>query len=289
MKKTLRITTILSALLLVIPGCVSKRNSFPHTSYEIVNNYRLKPKVYKTKNFTIFTLQRLYDPKKPLRIYIEGDGRAYIDKYTPSFNPTPVSEFLLDIISHDNSPNIVYIARPCQYIDSKNCQEKYWTSARFSPEVIESMNEVVNKFSNYQLELIGYSGGAMIINHLDAKNIKNIRTIAGNLDIKEFTKIHQISNLNESDVDYNKLADIPQIHFIGKQDKTIPPDIFYSYKKHFLKRDCLKAVGVKYATHYSGWDSQWHNLLQIKLPMCKFSLKASSVALNSKPSQNKTF
>ena len=91
---------ILSVLTLIITGCVSRNNASFTSTYEVVNNYHLKQKVYQTKKFAIFTLQRISDPKKPLRIYIEGDGRAYIDKYTPSFNPTPVSEFLLDIISN---------------------------------------------------------------------------------------------------------------------------------------------------------------------------------------------
>lgn len=258
---------------LIITGCVSKcNNSYKNTC--IKTNSNLGKKVYHTKNFSIFTLQKISDPNKPLRVYIEGDGHAYIDKYTPSFDPTPSSDFLLELVDEDEYENIIYIARPCQYIDSKQCKETYWTDQRFSQKTIDSIQEVVNHFSKYQLELIGYSGGATIVNHLNNDNIINIRTIAGNLDLKEFTKIHQISELMEPKVDYERLAKIPQIHFIGKADTIVPVNIFNSYKKLLSNSDCLKLVKVKGAGHQSGWDNHWANLLLIP-PQCNTILAKS--------------
>ncbi len=252
----------------LITSCASKcNNSYKNTC--IKTNLDLGKKVYNTKNFPIFTLQKITNPKKPIRIYIEGDGHAYIDKYTPSFDPTP-SDFLLELVDEDNSENIVYIARPCQYIDSKSCQATYWTDQRFSEKTISSIQEVINNFSEYELELVGYSGGATIVNHLNSDKIKNIRTIAGNLDLKEFAKIHKISELSEPKVDYDRLAKIPQIHFIGKQDTIVPAGIFNAYKKHLSNSNCSRLVKVKGAGHQSGWDANWENFLLIP-PQCNIN------------------
>lgn len=224
-------------------------------------------KIYHTKNFNIFTLEKISDPKKTLRIYIEGDGRAYVNKYQPSLDPTPTSNFLINLMAQDSSPNLVYIARPCQFVESKNCEEKYWTGERFSPETISAIDEVVSEFANREIEVVGYSGGAMMALQLRQKNIKNIRTIAGNLDLETFTAIQKISPPKIPEIDYKKLAKIPQIHFIGSEDKIISIANFEAYHMKFRNKNCVKLKVVEGAAHHDNWEKKWAELLQVQ-PSC---------------------
>ncbi|WP_252970921.1 hypothetical protein [Aliarcobacter cryaerophilus] len=44
----------------------------------------------------------------------------------------------------DNSSCKIYIARPCQYINSNLCEDKYWTSHRFNQKIINAYEEALN-------------------------------------------------------------------------------------------------------------------------------------------------
>lgn len=224
-------------------------------------------KTYYQKTFNIFTLEKISDAAKPLHIYIEGDGFAYVNKFRPSIDPTPRSTFLLDLIAKDNAANIVYIARPCQYVDSAICEEKYWTQDRFSTIAIKAISSVVDRYKNYEINLIGYSGGAMIALHLPQKNIKTIRTIAGNLDAEEFVKLHKISPLKTPKIDYERLSKIPQIHFIGSRDEIIPLQIFAAYHKKLPSKNCVKIKVTPNATHNENWQQMWQYNLRSE-PKC---------------------
>jgi len=224
-------------------------------------------KTYYQKTFNIFTLEKISDAAKPLHIYIEGDGFAYVNKFRPSIDPTPRSTFLLDLIARDNAANIVYIARPCQYVDSAICEEKYWTLDRFSALAIRAISSVVDRYKNYEIELFAYSGGAIIALHLPQKNIKNIRTIAGNLDLEEFVKLHDISSLQTPKINYERLAKIPQTHFIGSRDKIIPLQIFNAYTKKLPSKNCVKIKVVPNASHNENWQQMWNYNLQSE-PKC---------------------
>lgn len=253
-------------------SCAENRNKITGKTEKILATKNMSVKIYQTKNFAVFTAQKITDPKKNLRIYLEGDGKAYINEYMPSLDPTPGSYFFINLIAQDDYPNLIYIARPCQYIESKNCQEKYWTDARFSKEIIASIKEILQELSSYKLELIGYSGGAAIANYLaeQNKNIINIRTIAGNLDHEHFCRIHQVPDLAGSLApmrDFAKLGKIPQIHFVGKKDKVIPPIIAEKFLQKFSRKNCIKIVEVEGATHSKGWQEKWAELLKIE-PTC---------------------
>jgi hypothetical protein len=237
---------------LLLSACATKNQLQKVT--ELGQQKNFKTKIYHTKNFDIFTLQKISNSKNNLRIYIEGDGFAYIDKSTPSVDPTPNSHFLLNLALADKSKNILYIARPCQFVMNKNCEEKYWTSDRFSKEIIDAVQVVINNFLKQNYEFIGYSGGAGIINHLNHKRTKKIVTIAGNLDLEEFTRIHKISKLVEEKIDYEKLSKIPQLHFVGMKDKVVPLEVFLAYEKKLPKKNFVELRMIEGADHEEGWD-----------------------------------
>jgi hypothetical protein len=269
------------ALMTLLNGCVAGYTKIANKTSQIGSQVGLNPQIYQTKNFKIFTLQKITDPKKNLRIYFEGDGKAFISRNVISPNPTPTSYFTVNLITQDPFPNIIYIARPCQFVEDKKCYqnqpEKYWTDQRFSREVLDSIDEVVEKFSKFRLEIVAYSGGATVAKYIAAKNqtkyhnVASFRTLAGNVDNQKFAEIHQIKKL-ESLADNKEillqLQNIPQIHFIGNDDEVTPDLLASSYLEKLPKKSCTKIIRVSEVTHSSGWQANWKQLLRIK-PLCQ--------------------
>lgn len=71
-------------------------------------------------------LLRVYYPEKTdfastLTIYIEGDGLAWINRSSPSADPTPTDPIALKLALAQPEGNAVYLARPCQYAGAVNC------------------------------------------------------------------------------------------------------------------------------------------------------------------------
>jgi hypothetical protein len=264
----------LTAILIITLNCSCTYKTTQHITNKaiaIAFESGLMPKIYKTKNFSIFTLKKITDPKKNLRVYIESDGKAFVTKRSPSLNPTPTSYFLINLIGEDDSSNILYVARPCQYQVSNQgfCStNKYWTTNRFAPEVIQNMNEILANFSDYKIEIIGYSGGGQIAKHLTLlnKNIINLRTIAGNIDQEEFAKIHNVPQLNDdwSEADLSRISKVAQIHFVGDDDEVVPIIIAQKYLQKLTNKNCSKITQVKKVSHLEGWKVRWKELLEEK-------------------------
>ena len=80
--------------------------------------------VYKeieTRDFTIATWQKVTNPAAPYKIYIEGDGYAFNAHGRATQDPTPRGTLVREPAFGDNSPNMIYLARPCQYIKNGIC------------------------------------------------------------------------------------------------------------------------------------------------------------------------
>ncbi|MBQ8869832.1 MAG: hypothetical protein IJ019_00465 [Alphaproteobacteria bacterium] len=73
-----------------------------------------------TDTFTLYSYQKITNTQSLVKLYIEGDGHAFNFHGQPSADPTPKSDFLKNIAFKDTNPNVVYLARPCQYILDKN-------------------------------------------------------------------------------------------------------------------------------------------------------------------------
>ena len=67
-------------------------------------------------------------------------------------------------MNEDKNSCKVYLARPCQFTSSFSCENKYWTSHRFSEEIIKSYEESLDYLKNKveakneekRVELISY-------------------------------------------------------------------------------------------------------------------------------------
>ncbi|HAX90698.1 MAG TPA: alpha/beta hydrolase, partial [Rhodospirillaceae bacterium] len=69
-------------------------------------------RLIRTSSFVLTTYAKITHPNQPARIYIEGDGLAWVTPDEPSLNPTPPDAFTLRLTLLDPSPNVIYIARP---------------------------------------------------------------------------------------------------------------------------------------------------------------------------------
>ncbi|MBL8637910.1 MAG: alpha/beta hydrolase [Alphaproteobacteria bacterium] len=219
---------------------------------------------------------KLTSPHTSVNVYIEGDGLAWLSKSEPSGNPTPKNPVALTLAAQDPSPNVVYLARPCQYTPfdrlGNHCQTLDWTSHRFSSATVDSYQQVLDQIKeevgSNGFNLIGYSGGGNIAGLLASRrqDILSLRTVAGNVDNNAFTKFHGVSSMPESlnmaDV-VEQIATIPQIHFVGEKDPIIPKSLAEGLKQKAPLQNCIQIQVVKDNTHMDGWEENWSRLLNI--------------------------
>lgn len=181
---------------------------------------------FHTTKYDVATWQKISDNTAPIRIYIEGDGHAFDAMGHPTQNPTPRGDTVRQMAMRDASPNIVYLARPCQYIMSDICTVSDWTLGRFSPDVISAMSDAIHRIAGTRpVILIGYSGGAILSGLIIAQNTDlNIRqwiTVAGVLNHSDWTDYFGDTPLYDS-VDLNTLPHVTQCHFVAETDVVVP-------------------------------------------------------------------
>lgn len=177
-------------------------------------------------NFEIATLQKTTNQSDPIHIYLEGDGHAFDGRGVPTRDPTPRGTFLRELATSDASANVVYMARPCQYIMSPACDVSDWTDGRFSPQVIESAATAIKQIAGTRpIILVGYSGGALlsglVIEKYPELNVKKWITIAGVLNHSDWTDFFGDSPLTHS-INMNVLPRVHQLHYAAENDKTVP-------------------------------------------------------------------
>ena len=221
----------------------------------------------RTSIFTLRTYQKLTDKNGAVKIYIEGDGHAFDGHGRPTDNPTPRSDFVRRLAFDDPSPNVIYLARPCQYVKDEECDPTDWTGARFSNRAADSAADAILQIAgNRPVILIGFSGGAQIAGLVSVRspelNVKKIITIAGNLDHAEWTRMKKFPPLNESlDLNWYKeeFKKIPQIHFVGEKDIVIPADLTMKFID-----DRSRIITVPNAEHGKGFDEIYYFIWEEK-------------------------
>ena len=262
-------------LLILLVNCSQSSPDQRKQNIEQLNSNKFSQNTYSTEFFNIYSLEKIINANK-LTIYIEGDGLSWVDRFTPSKDPTPANPFAFKMALIDKNENIIYLARPCQYEWSNNCSKDIWTISQYSSSVLNSYKEIINYLSKSfnEIHLVGYSGGAgitMYLGSIENKKIKSIRTIAGNINHNELSKILNISRLKKSINFYSiekKIKQIPQVHYYGLKDKTVPNELQTSYKERNLDNKCIKIESVKKASHNEGWSNFWANNYN-KIPSCK--------------------
>jgi hypothetical protein len=236
---------------------------------EKIAKNEFKPHIFHTKYYEVFSYEKNLTGCKKVFVYIEGDGLSWITPDLISTNPTPVNPVGLKMAINDIHECVVYLARPCQYVENGNCDYSVWTDARFSSKVIDSYEEILDELKNeYKIEsfvLIGYSGGGAVATILDAyrNDISLLVTVAGNLNTAYWCKIHRLSmlskSINPADLVY-RLENKRQIHLIGGKDEVVGKRVFFSFYDKFKNKKFIKYYIYPNNTHTRFWDKAVRDL-----------------------------
>lgn len=255
--------------MILFGGC-SPLND-PHERFKSSQNYATYHQWTSAELATKpFVLQSFFpnnqsQSSETLTVFIEGDGFSWHNQHTPSDNPTPKNPVALKIAIAFNNPSSVYLSRPCQNVfdlDFKNCDEHYWTSERFSPEIIQSMNQAIDqmkeKLKAKKLKLVGYSGGGVVALLLASQrnDIIHVTTIASNIDTDAWVSYHHLSPINVSNPALlkNVLQNISQSHYTGSEDQIVPPIISESYIKRYDVNNRPALHIIDGFTHSCCWE-----------------------------------
>ena len=277
---------VLIWVLAVVSACAPASKLLIQQHQEMAETKGFDARYIKGDSFTLFTLasnasaQNLgasnEESSRSATIYLEGDGQAWINRKRVSLNPTPKRPIGMLLAAEDRSKHrIFYIASACQFLmkgEDPSCTEKYWTSHRYSSEVIGNMNSVIDDLKKtYNIEtlhLVGFSGGAAVALLTSAirNDVKSIRTVAGNLNTDLFTEYHNVSlmtgSLNPTHFAH-QLADIPQIHFVGSNDKVVPARIAQSFVGSLGASSCAQIRIIQNVSHQDGWVENWSKLTTV--------------------------
>ncbi len=229
---------------------------------------------FKSQQFSSAQFQhKIYLAKKfkegeSLHVYIDGDGTPWERNRWIADDPTARNPLILQLMNQDTVPAIL-LGRPCYYglNHTDECDNKYWTSHRYSKQVINSMSQVLNtwleKYKFNEIVLIGYSGGGTIAILMadKIKNISTVVTVAANLDVTKWSEFHGLSALSYSLNPAETLAldpGIKQIHFAGKDDEVVPSFIIKAYANSQKNAEYYELPGKN---HTCCWDNEWKALL----------------------------
>ena len=268
----------LASLLSIIILLSACSNTLWKSDEEIANTIaepaRLKNKTHRAGQFIVHSRERYDNPGQDLNIYLEGDGLAWISRTEPSRDPTPDNPIALRLAAIDSAPNVVWIARPCQYtnvMENPSCKQYYWTIGRLAPEIVLAVDQAITaakiSANAKKIHLIGYSGGGGLVILIAARrnDVETIRTVAGNIDHEAFTSFHRVTPMSQSmnpasvATHINK---IPQWHFYGEDDKVVPKLIGESYIRKAGVSSCSKIRVISGVSHDRGWEFHWPRLLQ---------------------------
>lgn len=276
----LLLTASLSCSTALLSGCAGQGiEGRIDQATHIAKSSNMQPIQLKTGRHILAGWVKYQNPLMPTTIYIEGDGHARLSRREPSLNPTPKNPMALKLSALDPAPNVIYLARPCQFTEfdktNNNCQTRDWTNERFSAEIIDeymsALDQIKQKYSAEHFHLIGYSGGGNVAGLLTARrsDILSLRTVAGNIDNDYFTNHHDVSpmpnSLNMAN-DVDRISQIPQIHFVGLSDKVIPLTLGQHYKDSAKDNSCISIHPINGVNHGEGWKNIWATLLNIPLP-----------------------
>ena len=201
-----------------------------------------------------------------LTVYIEGDGIGWRDRYTPSRDPTPLHPVGLRLALADPAPDVLYLGRPCQYQDlatAPKCTVEYWTSHRLASDVIASLSAAIDEAKAADgardIELIGFSGGgaAAALLAAERRDVRFFATVAADLDLDAWTKLHGVAPLSGSEDPARSAAltaRVPQYHWVGAEDDVVPPEIVRS----FTDQEGLSAASSVEVVQGYDHDCCWH-------------------------------
>lgn len=254
--KLISLRAAVLSFLLLVAGC----SSVMEKNEVMIADNSARSSVLKTLPHPLYSVDNNKEVSQGrVWVFIEGDGRAWLNRNTPGTDPTPKDRQLLSrAIAFPE--RAIYLARPCQYVRGDACRIKVWTEDRFSEETMsiyhEALDQIMSNTGAERLALVGYSGGGAIAVEMAAsrQDVESVQTISGNIDPEAWVKHHKISGLNvhsRTQSASNELQRVPQRHFAGTEDKVIPEKLIQSVLNEWEAR-CATVVAVD--TDHHEWS-----------------------------------
>ncbi|WP_347114159.1 hypothetical protein AAHB66_19605 [Leclercia sp. S52] len=136
----------------------------------------------------------------------------------------------------------------------------------------EALSQMVLRYPGVTLDLVGYSGGGNIAALMAERrdDVRSLRTVAGNLDVAYVNAVHHVTPMPaaESAIDRAPaLRTLPQIHYSGEADTTVPPAVARRFQ-HAVGGRCVQTEVISGMEHGSDWAAVWPRLLAQGLPDC---------------------
>jgi len=258
---------------LLLDGC----SGLPSSSFEraaLEHGFRSSEIQGKLFRHRIYFNALAKRPVERLHIYIDGDGTPWRRRGQPALDPTPRNPLVLRLMALDSAPAI-YLGRPCYagLSETSPCHPWFWTHGRYSEPVVASMAEAVKSVSASleagEIVLIGYSGGGTLAMLLAPRlqRAAKVATLAANLDLRSWTKLHGFSPLKSS-LDPATQPPLPpgiqQWHWVGEEDRQVPPQLV---RRALATQPSPHFAILPQVNHRSGWERHWPELLQrLSLP-----------------------
>jgi len=248
-------------------GCATPSQKFNQQVIELGFNSQL---VRSAKFQHQIYLANTFMESGVLHVYIDGDGTPWERNRWVADDPTARNPLILRLMKQDNLSSIL-LGRPCYYGQSHKdeCDSKYWTSHRYSKDVIDSMSQVLNtwlkRYDFKEIVIIGYSGGgAIAILMADKiKEISKVVTVAANLDVTRWSKFHGFSALKHSlnPADEAGLNErVRQFHFAGKDDEVVPSFLIKEYADRQRNAKYYEFPGKD---HACCWEDVWEQIMAL--------------------------
>lgn len=252
------------ALCFMSIGCSTESVSRLQSARQVVQLTQFKEEIDQ-QSLPVKVWSQISDPHQSVHVYIEGDGHAWNQGGRPSLDPTPRNPVALQLATADSHPNIIYLARPCQFVPlpQRSCHYSLWTEERFSPRVVARLLAVLGRriTEDQPVLLIGFSGGANIAIQMAAKlnAVEGIVTVAGNLDDRIFAAYHRlpVPQYGENRELLTGLSIVPQLHLSGRLDQIIPPQLTAQMLKEVQSSACVATQVQSGATHRGPWAIPW--------------------------------
>lgn len=204
-----------------------------------------------------------------LHVYLDGDGTPWERHRWISDDPTSRNPMILELMNEDTMASI-FLGRPCYHShpQAPDCQKKYWTSHRYSEDVVSSMTSILTlwlqRHSYKRIVLIGFSGGGTLAMLLSTRldRVDTVVTVASNLDVNAWSRFHGYSpltgSLDPGTMSFNKR--LRQIHLAGLQDDIVPPAIIQSFS---ARQKNATYIAFADFDHACCWEQEWKNILAL--------------------------
>ena len=271
MVKGVAALVLLLTVSVLATGCDTRRDQVA----ALAAGHRMSASVVDGGRFDLYTLApATFAAGRPLSVYIEGDGYAFLNRWQLNDDPTPRRAVALELALRDPAPNAVYLARPCQYVTGaalRNCHPAYWSVARYSDEVVAASNRVIDRLLALSgargVRLYGHSGGGAVALLVAARrdDVLQVVTVAGMLDTLAWTRMNDMPplalSLNPADW-VGRLAGVPQLHFVGADDDVVPVAVARAYAARFPPGQTPPVRVVAGQDHECCWAEKWPELLR---------------------------